>query len=65
MKGRPIIPTYQMIAIALVIVAGIVVSMLQDGTWLRHLIDGTCDRAHNCPPTVRGVGGAGSPGLRP
>jgi len=42
MKARPIIPTYQMVAIALVILAGIVVTMLQEGTFLRKLIDGTC-----------------------
>jgi len=64
MKPRPIIPSYQMIAIALVILAGIVVLMLQDGTWLRHLIDGTCDRAHDCPPAVRG-GAGGRAILRP
>src|ERR1700674_2266470 len=46
MKGRPIIPSYQMIAIAVVILAGIVVVMLQQGTWL-HLIDEPCDRAHD------------------
>jgi hypothetical protein len=57
MKRRPIIPRYQMIAIALVILAGIVVMMLQEGSWLRHLIDGTCDRAHDCPPALpRGIG---------
>jgi hypothetical protein len=60
MKPRPMIPAYQMIAVALVILAGIVVMMLQDGTWLRHLIDGTCDRAHDCPPTVRGGVGRGA-----
>jgi hypothetical protein len=52
MKARPIIPNYQMIAIALVILAGIVVVMLQEGTWLRHLIDGTCVRGYNCPPPI-------------
>ena len=59
MKPRPIIPGYQMIAIAVVILAGIVVTMLQEGTWLRRLIDGTCDRAHDCPPPVEGLGRVG------
>jgi hypothetical protein len=61
MKPRPIIPSYQMIAIAVVILAGIIVMMLQEGTWLRRLIDGTCDYyAHDCPPPIpAGLGGWG------
>ena len=46
------IPHYQMIAIALVILAGIVLGMLQEGTWLSKLIAGTCDRQHDCPPPI-------------
>ena len=57
------IPRYQMVAIALVILAGIVVTMLQDGTWLRHIIDGTCDQL-DCLPTMHKPMGAGAASIR-
>jgi hypothetical protein len=51
MKARPIIPRYEMIAIALVILAAIVFGMLQEGTWLSKMLAGTCG-GNDCPPPI-------------
>lgn len=51
MKARPLIPAYQLIAIAAVILAGIVFGMLQEGTWLSKMMAGTCGQG-DCPPPV-------------